>query len=78
MEIQREKGIRGVFLAVTVYLLSGVLSAIVYPYAILTGNTIGGITVIVLLSQSCIVFSFYHVGQAFVSKVRPVRSHMVF
>lgn len=78
MEVQRDKGTRCFFTVVTLYLFMAVVLAIVVPYAILTGTMMGGMTAIVLFIVYYILFSFCHVGQAFISKVRRGWSHLVF
>lgn len=78
MELQKGKGTSCFFPIITLYLLGGVMLAVVCPYAILRGSFMGGVTLIMLGYHSFSVFAFCHLGQAFINKVRRLWSHWVF
>lgn len=70
VEIHRETGTRCFFPVVSLYLKVGILLAIACPYSILRGKILGGTTVLAMLFGNSVIFSFCHLSQAFIDKVK--------
>ncbi|KAK8381648.1 hypothetical protein O3P69_018630 [Scylla paramamosain] len=64
------------FPIITMFLLLGVLLAIVFPYAILKGKYMGGITVVFVFFSFYIMGQYCYLGQTFTDKVSGVMARL--
>lgn len=74
MEVRSKIATVCFFPVVTSHLLMAVMEVVVCPFAIMTGTDMGGFTKVVLILGIFFMFSFFHMGQTFIDKVRGVQN----